>query len=376
MQLAPIHEMVRGEYESMKALYDLSPHMVPQPLGYGTCELAQNNHFFLCEFIELYDELPDIVDFCGDVADIHFRSIAKSDNGMFGFHVTTCNGTVPQRNSWNSSWEAFYIQALQHEFELEKVVHGPHEEIERLLPELYEKVCPRLLRPLETEDRTLRPCLVHGDLWDGNVAVHVGTGQAYIYDSSAFWAHNEYEMNMWRGERFKMRRAFVKEYFSHFPISSPVEDWDDRNLLYSLRADLHDSILFPSTTSFRELMLATMRTLVDKFPEGYTGTAHCKASMISQSGGSSPDHSVVQTNNNHSGSSTNNATFGAKDSHTANDARLSIEGLVQNHLSFSSKIQYLDTSNSTGLPPREDETDIALGESAISRPESSIASGD
>jgi protein-ribulosamine 3-kinase len=186
--------MVKGEYESMLALWNLSPDFVPRPIGHGTYQSDPNSHFFLCDFIDMADELPDVVDFCEKLADLHRRSIAigpEDHDGQFGFHVTTYNGKLPQDNTWNESWEAFYIGGIKHMFALEESVHGPSPEIEALLPALCEKVIPRLLRPLETEGRTLKPCLVHGDLWDGNAAVHAETDQPYIFDSSAFWAHNE-----------------------------------------------------------------------------------------------------------------------------------------------------------------------------------------
>lgn len=186
--------MVKGELESMRALYQLSPNFVPRPIGCGTYESAPDNHFFLCDFVDMADELPEVVDFCEKLADLHRRSIAlgpEGHEGEFGFHVTTYNGRLPQDNTWNESWEAFYIRGIKHMFALEESVHGPSPEIQSLLPALYEKVIPRLLRPLETEGRILKPCLVHGDLWDSNVAVHVETGQPFIFDSSAFWAHNE-----------------------------------------------------------------------------------------------------------------------------------------------------------------------------------------
>ena len=117
---------------------------------------------------------------------------------------------------------------------------------------MYEKVVPRLLRPLETEGRTLKPCLVHGDFWDGNTAVAIESGQLYMFDSGAFWGHNECKLQIvyhlllrkaysplddlasCRPARSKLGRPFMEEYFKHFPITPPEEDWEDRNLLYSL----------------------------------------------------------------------------------------------------------------------------------------------
>ena len=274
--------MVKGEYHSMKALYSISPRMVPEPITFGTFRMDRTRHFFLCDFVDMDDQLPDIVNFCQMVADLHQRSMDMSPNGQFGFEMPTCNGKVPQDNTWNESWEAFFIQSLQHEFTLEQEAQGPCDEYEKYLPILYEKVCPRLLRPLETGGRNIRPTLIHGDLWDGNVGVQTQTEQPYIFDASAFWAHNEYDLAIWRGARFRIRRAYVKEYFKHFPPSPPVEDWDDRNLLYSLRADLHDSILFPTTQRFRDLILISLQQLCEKFSKGYTGQEPRKGSTAAR----------------------------------------------------------------------------------------------
>ncbi|MCJ1394921.1 hypothetical protein MMC18_007801 [Xylographa bjoerkii] len=270
--------MVRGEYEGMKALYAVSRDIIPEPIGYGTFMSDPNTHFFLCEFVDMKDELPDLVDFCKLVADHHHRSMAMSSNGMFGFPVTTCNGSTPQDCSWDASWEAFFTRSLQHKFRLLEEIHGPNEEIQGLLPVLFDKVCPRLLRPLETEGRVIRPCLLHGDLWDGNVSVHADSDLPYLFDAAVSWGHNEFDLSTWRPARFRFGRAHVKEYFRHFPISPPEEDWDDRNLLYSLRADLDESLLFPLAKRFYELAIITLKELTEKFPKGYEGTSPPKQS--------------------------------------------------------------------------------------------------
>jgi protein-ribulosamine 3-kinase len=263
--------MLLGEYESMKALHNVSPDFAPHPLGHGTYESDPDMHFFICDFIEMANQLPDKTKFCSALADLHRKSTEQS-NGKFGFHIDTYNAKLPQDNRWNISWEAFYLRGMQQLFELEEAAQGPSEELKELLPAFYEKVIPRLLRPLETGGNELKPCLIHGDLWDSNVAVKASTGTPLIFDASSFWAHNECELGMWRPERFKIRDDYVQEYFRHYPKSPPEEDWEDRNLLYSLRPDIQDSALFPSSPRFRELILETLRYFVKKYPNGYEGT--------------------------------------------------------------------------------------------------------
>ena len=51
------------------------------------------------------------------------------------------------------------------DFALKKAARGPSGELEALMKPLFETVIPRLLRPLETSGRTLKPCFVHGDIW-------------------------------------------------------------------------------------------------------------------------------------------------------------------------------------------------------------------
>lgn len=269
--------MVRGECKSQQELYAISPDLVPEPIGYGTYNSNSNVHFFLSELVEMTTQLPEPRIFCEKVADLHRRSMSKSPSGMFGFDITTCNGKVPQENTWSSSWESFFVRSLQHEFMLEEKVHGPSEEISALTPILYEKVCPRLLKPLETEGRTLSPVLLHGCLRPGFIGVHAKSNQPYIFAASSFWGHNEYDIAIWRCARHRMR-GFIKEYFMHFPCSPPTEDWDDRNLLYSLRADLHDSIMYPGTCRFRDLIIVSLKQLTKKFGMGYQGNATKKES--------------------------------------------------------------------------------------------------
>lgn len=60
-----------------------------------------------------------------------------------------------------------------------------------LVPVLFDKVIPRLLRPLESEGRSVKPSLVHGDLWYANSGIDMATYESLVFDACSFYAHNE-----------------------------------------------------------------------------------------------------------------------------------------------------------------------------------------
>jgi len=68
---------------------------------------------------------------------------------------------------------------------------GPDEELRELFGQTMSMVVPRLLRPLETGGRQIKPSLVQGDLNSGNVSVDVETGRPVLYDATCLYAHNE-----------------------------------------------------------------------------------------------------------------------------------------------------------------------------------------
>ena len=81
------------------------------------------------------------------------------------------------------------------------MARGESEELKRLQNPFFDNVVPRLLRPLEDKKyaRSVKPVLLHGDLWLGNVGVEEkkgregGEGNCILFDSSAFYGHNECE---------------------------------------------------------------------------------------------------------------------------------------------------------------------------------------
>lgn len=181
--------MVRGEYESMKAIHTILPEFAPQPIAHGTYETVPDIHYFLCEFRDMAEEMPDPHKFTARLAALHQNS--KSPNGKFGFHTTTYAGNLPQMIDWEESWEKFFAKSLRWSLDLEIKAKGYDPEFDVLVPAIFDKVIPRLLRPLESHGRSVKPSLVHGDLWYANSGIDVDTDESLIFDACCFYAHNE-----------------------------------------------------------------------------------------------------------------------------------------------------------------------------------------
>ncbi|CAF9917036.1 MAG: hypothetical protein HETSPECPRED_003080 [Heterodermia speciosa] len=279
-------EMMFGEYKSMVEINNAVPAFAPIPIAWGTYASNPDIHFFLCSFHEMSEELPDVQGLSARVAELHSKG--KSPTGKYGFPCTTFQGNLPQDNRWTITWEEFYVNGMKRMLKLEEDCQGPSQELTELCVAMYEKVIPRLLRPLETGGRQIEPCLVHGDLWYGNASTDKATNQPLVFDACCFYAHNEYELGSWRPTRYKLGRPYVNAYHEHFPISAPVEDHDDRNALYSTRFNLHASAVYPGNIRFRNMIIDEMRRLVNKYPGGFEGWEQSQQQATGRSGSEHP----------------------------------------------------------------------------------------
>lgn len=181
--------MMRAEFTSVSAIHDVLPDFAPKAISWGTYASNPECHFYLASFHEMAEELPDVNAFAWKVAELHQKSV--SPKGKFGFPVTTFSGNAPQDNSWTDTWEAFFTQAVTHMLKLEEESQGPSEEMAHLGNLLVTTVIPRLLRPMEVDGRSVKPCLIHGDLWYGNACTDLKTNSPIIFDACSFYGHNE-----------------------------------------------------------------------------------------------------------------------------------------------------------------------------------------
>ncbi|KAI1410632.1 Fructosamine kinase-domain-containing protein [Hypoxylon sp. FL1857] len=261
-------DMMSSEYQCMSKIRAITPDLVPEPITWGTYSGMPDVHFLLCEFRRMTGEIPGAGALAGKIAELHRRS-SGSSGGRFGSDVPTFHGNVRVDHGWSGSWEEYFARTTRVLFKLEQEVQGYNEEIRQMITPFFEKVIPRLLRPLGTGGHSICPSLIHGDLWHGNAETDVETGLPIIFDAASYYAHNEYELGVWRQPWNKIGEAYRTEYYKHFPKSWPEEDCDDRNALYAVRVNILDSILYKDDQSYRQMLISGMRELIDKFPGGF-----------------------------------------------------------------------------------------------------------
>ena len=252
--------------------------LAPIPIAWGTYTADSDIHFYLCSFHDMTDDVPEIQALAAKMAELHKKGL--SPNGKYGFSVPTYQCKWPQPVEWMESWEEFFLVSLKWILGKEEESQGSDVEMSHLKEAIFDKVVPRLLRPLETGGNHIEPRLLHGDLWDGNCSTDVATNMPIIFDATSIYGHNEYELSPWRPVRHKIGRPYVKAYTRLFPVSAPEADFEDRLTLYVIRFDSLSSALYPGNLRFRKIIKENMRILVEKYPNGYEGTESRKGSGL------------------------------------------------------------------------------------------------
>jgi fructosamine-3-kinase len=82
-------------------MHETIPEFVPKPIACGTYSTILDTYFFLCEFRDMIDDMPDPECFGALLSKLHQKSV--SPTGQFGFHITTYAGNLPQFVGWEDS---------------------------------------------------------------------------------------------------------------------------------------------------------------------------------------------------------------------------------------------------------------------------------
>ncbi|KAJ3754015.1 fructosamine kinase [Lentinula raphanica] len=226
-------EQYTGEADSLKAINAGAPGLAPKVFASGVFE--DDRPFFISE----YKDMSRLTD-TGAIklakrlsTELHTY---ESQDG-FGFNVPTYCGATRMKNGWYDSWEECYSEMIG-DLLMKLRKTGRYQELCAKGESIRNEYYHILVGPLQ-----IRPVLLHGDLWSGNVGVDSTTGEPVIFDPSAFFGHNEADLAIARifGG---FPRSFFAEYHKHLPKAKPESQYELRGHLYELFHYLNHTVLF------------------------------------------------------------------------------------------------------------------------------------
>ncbi|WP_054558726.1 fructosamine kinase family protein [Croceitalea dokdonensis] len=179
MQALP---MFRAEQKGLAVLADSKSIAIPKVLF---CSTFEAEAFLIMEYIEAQQPNPLDFERLGQhLAVLHHLE----QNSPFGFKTSNFIGSLPQSNTLHEDWTSFYV-------------------LERLLPQLQMAVDAQKLHPTEVPSEntlikvcttlfpTVKPSLLHGDLWSGNFLISA-KGEPYLIDPAVYYGHHEVDLAM------------------------------------------------------------------------------------------------------------------------------------------------------------------------------------
>ncbi|MEM1023624.1 MAG: fructosamine kinase family protein [Myxococcota bacterium] len=169
----------------------------------------------------------------------------RATRPSYGFERRTYCGATPQPNPWTSSWVEFYVEhRIRHQIRSMKAAGRIGPAAAHRFEAWAQELPARLMEPL-------RPGLIHGDLWSGNI-LSDGEGRPVIFDPAAYYGCPEAELGMltWMGGR---SGAFYATYAEAAQLPA---DWRDRAEVYRAYHVMNHATLFGGGYIAQALALA------------------------------------------------------------------------------------------------------------------------
>ncbi|CAL8576784.1 hypothetical protein XPA_002649 [Xanthoria parietina] len=98
------------------------------------------------------------------------------------------------------------------------------------------------------------------------MGINLETGDTLLFDAGSYYAHNEMELGHWRCEFSSVFRAetYSRHYLQNYPAAEPVDEFDDRNRLYSIKGAINYSAGHPGSI-LRKTAYNNMCYLCEKY---------------------------------------------------------------------------------------------------------------
>ena len=212
----------------------------PKILGYS-------EKFLLLEWIETSHNDNYQAEVGKILANLHKRT-----NKYFGFNYDNTIGEMPQYNAVNqsiTSWSYFFWEyrlSFQIKYALQNNLIS-HKEYKKLL--LIKSKIEHLL------DNLIKPSLLHGDLWSGNV-INGKNGPVFI-DTSCYYGHHEADLAL-----TYMFGGFSNDFYRSYEVYNPLKSgYQKRKPIYMLYHYLNHLNIFGR--SYHSGVLSCTKQILD-----------------------------------------------------------------------------------------------------------------
>eukprot|EP00892_Ulva_mutabilis_P007607 jgi/Ulvmu1/5218/UM022_0011.1 len=206
-------KMFKGEALGLQAMYGTHTLRVPEVIDWGN---FAHGSYLITEYLEFGGRV-DQADMGRLLAQMHLAA-PKEGDGQFGFTVDNTIGGTDQPNGWDSSWVNFFRE--------KRLMHQVNLTGNKKLIALGKSVADNL--EILFDGITVKPSVLHGDLWSGNMASVQGTPA--VMDPAVYYGHSEAEFGMSWCAGFT--DAFYRAYFEVIPKQPGFDKRRDLYLAY------------------------------------------------------------------------------------------------------------------------------------------------
>jgi|TARA_R100001377_G_scaffold62601_1_gene38441 fructosamine-3-kinase len=216
-------ENFQAEAYSLKQLNSLANIASPKVTGIGT---SLNKSFLILDYIDFSSAKPMLWYQLGQqLAQMHY----ETRHGQFGWQHDNFIGSTIQPNHWSSNWTTFFSdQRIAWQLQLlseRSIMLGNIEHITQ--------VCHDALLHHQAT-----PCLVHGDLWQGNTGF--SGEQAMIFDPACYYGDREVDIAM-----TELFGHFPDDFYHGYQAEYPLDDgYGQRKLVYNFYHILNHANIF------------------------------------------------------------------------------------------------------------------------------------
>jgi fructosamine-3-kinase len=216
-------ENFQAEAYSLKQLNSLANIASPKVTAIGT---SLNKSFLILDYIDFSRAKPMLWYQLGQqLAQMHY----ETRHGQFGWQHDNFIGSTIQPNHWSSNWTTFFSdQRIAWQLQLlseRSIMLGNIEHITQVCHDA-------LLHHHAT------PCLVHGDLWQGNTGF--SGEQAMIFDPACYYGDREVDIAM-----TELFGHFPDDFYHGYQAEYPLDDgYGQRKLVYNFYHILNHANIF------------------------------------------------------------------------------------------------------------------------------------